>query len=95
MRDASRWCAVHSQRATRARELKQEQESISWHHCLSLNRPLGDGRVDFGHEADGFAKGRNDLAVVHLIVVGQRAGTPVFEPLLANLLPSLTFSWQR
>jgi hypothetical protein len=32
---------------------------------------------------------------VHLIVVGQRAGTPVFEPLLANLLPSLTFSWQR
>jgi len=52
----------------------------------SLNRPLGDGRVNFRHEADGLAQGRDDFAVVHLIVVGECSATAVFEPLLANLI---------
>ncbi len=36
----------------------------------SFNRPLGDGRVDFRHKADGFLDGGYDLAVVHLVIVG-------------------------
>jgi hypothetical protein len=51
-----------------------------------LNRPLGDGRVNFRRQADGFTQGGNDLAVVFQIVIGQGAATPVLEPLFANLI---------
>ena len=40
---------------------------------VSLNRPLGDGRVDFRHEADSFAQGRDNLPVVLQIVIGRLA----------------------
>jgi len=42
-----------------------------------------DGRVPFRHETDGFTQGRDDLAVVHLIVVGQGPAAAIFEPLVA------------
>jgi len=42
-----------------------------------LYRPLGDGRVDFRHEADGFAQGRDDLAVVLQVRIVHGAATGV------------------
>ena len=53
---------------------------------LSLDWPLGDGRVDGGHEADGFVQSRDDFAVMLQVVIGQGAAATVFEPLLANLI---------
>jgi len=52
----------------------------------SFNRPLGEGSVDFGHDADGFLQGRDDFAVVLQVFVDQGAAPAVFEPLLANLI---------
>ena len=57
--------------------------SSAW---CSTNRPLGNGRVNFRHEADGFTQGSNHLAVVLQIVIGQGSATAVLEPLFANLI---------
>lgn len=38
---------------------------------FSFNRPLGDGRVNFGHEADRLAQGRGYFAVMLLVLIAQ------------------------
>jgi len=51
-----------------------------------LDRPFGDGGVDFGHEADRFTQGRDDFAGVLQVLVAQGAATAVFEPFFADLI---------
>ena len=51
-----------------------------------LNWPLGNGRLNFRHEEDGFTQGRNDFAVVFQIVIGQSPDPRVLKPLFANLI---------
>jgi hypothetical protein len=57
---------------------------ITSKYQLLFNRPFGDGRVDFRHEADGFPDGRSDFAIVHLVIAGQRSAPAVLEPPLAT-----------
>ena len=55
-------------------------------HAPLHQGPLGDGRVDGGHEADGFTQSCDDFAVMFQIVIGQGSAPAVLEPLLANLI---------
>ena len=52
----------------------------------SLNRPVGNGGVDFGHQADGLVDGDNHFFVVLDVLVRERAAAAVLQPLLAGLV---------
>jgi hypothetical protein len=68
-------------------------------HCASpsdffrsLHRPLGDGRVNFRHEADRLTQGRNDFAVAFQVIVCESPATAVLEPFPTNLIRA---GWKR
>ena len=51
-----------------------------------LQRPGGDGGVDFRHQAHGVGESYHDLLVVALVVVVQLPPAAVLEPLVQHLV---------
>ena len=54
----------------------------------SLDGPVRDGRVDSRHAVNGLFQSNDDLLIVLDVIPAQCPATPVFEPLLAHLIPA-------